>query len=61
MDQILSLLDASKLLGVSPATMRFWKRKGRGPSYVRVGRLLRYQRADLIAWIERHRVATDAR
>ena len=39
-------------------TLANWRTYGRGPAYVRLGRLVRYQVADLEEWIERRRVRT---
>jgi excisionase family DNA binding protein len=51
--------EASDYLGVSQATLRAWKRQGRGPTYFRAGKLLRYRRSDLEAWIRAQLVVPD--
>lgn len=43
--------DLSKLLAVPPATIRTWRYLGTGPSYVKLGRLVRYSRAAVESWI----------
>jgi predicted DNA-binding transcriptional regulator AlpA len=44
---------ASRYLGVSAATLRFWRANGGGPRFYRAGdRLIRYRRVDCDAWIE---------
>jgi excisionase family DNA binding protein len=44
---------ASRYLGVSEATLRFWRANGEGPKYFHAGdRLVRYRRVDLDTWIE---------
>jgi excisionase family DNA binding protein len=44
---------ASQYLGVSEATLRFWRANGEGPIYFHAGdRLVRYRRVDLDTWIE---------
>lgn len=44
---------ASRYLGVSAATLRFWRKNGEGPRFFRAGdRLVRYRRVDLDSWIE---------
>ena len=40
-------------------TLANWRTYGRGPAYVRLGRLVRYQVAELEAWIERKTVRTS--
>jgi excisionase family DNA binding protein len=48
----LSLQQASEYLGVSQAALRAWKRDGKGPTFFRAGKLLRFRKCDLDAWIE---------
>lgn len=36
---------------VSPRTLQRWRMEGTGPSFVRIGRLVRYRRADLDQWL----------
>jgi len=50
-DRVLSLEEASRYLNVSPAAIRTWKREGKAPAYFRAGKLLRFRKADLDAWI----------
>lgn len=42
--------ETAAALRVSPATLRTWRSRGRGPRFVKVGRLVRYRPVDL----ERH-------
>jgi predicted DNA-binding transcriptional regulator AlpA len=51
-----TLLDAravARWLGVSARTLAAWRLRRQGPPYVRVGRLVRYCRADVETWILR--------
>jgi excisionase family DNA binding protein len=48
----LSLEQASDYIGVSEAAMRSWKRGGKGPAFFRAGKLLKFRKSDLDAWIE---------
>jgi excisionase family DNA binding protein len=44
---------AARYLGVSAATLRFWRANGEGPRFFHAGeRLVRYRRIDLNKWIE---------
>jgi excisionase family DNA binding protein len=43
--------QAADHLGLSIATLRAWRHRGRGPRFVRFGRAVRYLRADLDAFI----------
>ena len=38
-------------LGISPVTATKWRRIAEGPQFIRVGRLIRYPRAALEAWL----------
>jgi predicted DNA-binding transcriptional regulator AlpA len=42
---------AAEHLGLSIATLRAWRHRGKGPRFVRFGRAVRYLRADLEAFI----------
>lgn len=55
----LPLLDtgeAAKLLGCTPAALIKFRTERRGPPFVRVGKLVRYRRADLSRWLRSSRV-----
>lgn len=49
---VLNSRQASAYLGCSESVMRLWRSQGQGPRYFRAGKLIRYRRADLDAWIE---------
>ena len=38
-------------LGVSVLSLADWRTKGTGPSYVKVGRCVRYRLSDLETWL----------
>ena len=44
--------QAARYLGVSAGTLRLWRSENRSPRYFRAGKLIRFRRADLDAWIE---------
>ena len=48
--------EAARILGCTDAALALWRKKHRGPSYVRLGRLVRYREADLSDWIAACRV-----
>src|SRR5687767_8278151 len=39
-------------LGVAPATLSQWRYRGIGPTFVKVGRLVRYRTGEVVAWID---------
>lgn len=55
--QLLSERDVSLETGIPAGTLRYWRARGLGPPYIRLGtRSPRYVRADVQAWLERRRV-----
>ena len=53
-NRMLSNVEAASLLGITPNTLKFWRHKGRGPSFVKLGDSpqagVAYDEADVIAW-----------
>ncbi len=52
------LLDcnpAADYLGLSPITLADWRVQGRGPKYVKLGRRVKYDIADLDAYIAKNK------
>lgn len=51
---IISSHDAAALIGVTPATLRFWRCKGKGPRFIKLGQSKQagvcYDPADIEAW-----------
>ncbi|MBZ5609130.1 MAG: helix-turn-helix domain-containing protein [Acidobacteriia bacterium] len=43
--------EAASILGLKPNTLRKWRVLGRGPRYRKLGRAVRYSKADLDAWL----------
>jgi len=58
------LLDeqgAAQLLTVAPGTLGVWRSTGRyNLPFLKVGRAVRYRRADLVAWLEKRTRETGA-
>ena len=50
--QALTEHDVAEQLGLSVATLRAWRLKGKGPRFVRFGRAVRYLAADIEHFIE---------
>jgi hypothetical protein len=57
--QLVTDILAADLLGIKPSTMRSWRCRGVGPSYVKLGRgkkaAVRYDRRDLDRFVEQGR------
>lgn len=52
----LSEVAAAALVGYTPAALRLWRRQGRGPAYIKIGRSIRYAPADVREWFDAHRI-----
>lgn len=51
LDSAINEQEAANLLGVEVPTLRRWRQVGDGPTFMHIGRLVRYRRADLVAWM----------
>lgn len=51
---------AAAYIDSSPATLRKWRHQGRGPGFVRFGRSIRYDVAELDRFIEAHRARSTS-
>lgn len=50
--ELLTTEQAADFLGLSPRTLEDWRYKGGGPRYKKVGRSVRYVKAELIEWVQ---------
>ncbi len=53
-EKFLTVLDVASLLSVRPSTVYQWASLGEIPHY-RLGRIVRFRRTDLDAWVDGHR------
>ena len=52
-NQLLTEKEAAELICYSPRALQNWRVRGGGPAYVKVSaRSIRYQRRDVLKWIE---------
>ena len=58
-DRFVNDVEAGKILAVSPQTLRNYRHLGRGPSYSKRGRMVRYLVSDLFAFMEGGRIDHD--
>ena len=59
--QLLSRKDTAAFLGVTPETLAVWACEKRySLPYVKVGRLVKYRRADIETWLESRTVNVAA-
>jgi DNA-binding transcriptional MerR regulator len=52
--------DAAPLAGVAVKTLENWRTLGLGPKFIKAGRRVFYDPADLFAWREQHRVGSTS-
>lgn len=56
--EILNTQQAAEFLGVSKQFLEIARCRGEGPAYSRIGRLIRYRKEVLLAWVAAHEVQT---
>ena len=52
--------EVAELLGLSVATLRAWRHRGRGPRFLRLGRSVRYLQSDLADFVRASAVDTTS-
>lgn len=50
-DDMLSLQEVCAILRVPEGTLRYWRHLGCGPRSFKIGRHVRYWRADVVLWL----------
>jgi hypothetical protein len=56
-ERLLSPLQAAQRLNLRPTTLKSWRLKNWGPSYIVISRqCVRYRESDLNTWLASHRV-----
>lgn len=50
-DNWINIDEAAKYMGVKPGTIRDWIRKGKGVPAHKIGKLWKFKRSELDAWI----------
>ncbi|WP_299436786.1 helix-turn-helix domain-containing protein [uncultured Rhodospira sp.] len=59
-DPLMTQGQAAAYLSKTVRTLERWRRDGVGPRYLRVGRTIRYRRADVDAWLGGREYASQA-
>lgn len=52
MSELMTPSDVSQLLGISESSLAYWRQLRKGPKAARIGKHLRYRRADVEAWLD---------
>ena len=50
--ELLNTTEAAEVLRLGMATLHRWRKAGKGPPYIEMGRKVYYRRADLERWVE---------
>jgi predicted site-specific integrase-resolvase len=53
--------EAAGMLGVAARTLEEWRRQGRGPRWIRAGRIVLYPVDGLRAWLDQQQPDSGAR
>jgi predicted DNA-binding transcriptional regulator AlpA len=53
--------ELARQANISTAVLRMWRRQGKGPRYVKLGRLVRYLNRDVDVWLNQHAVDEGCR
>lgn len=56
--EVMDEFALAEFLGLTVATLRKWRWLRSGPKFVKVGRLIRYRKADIDAWLDQQTVTT---
>ena len=52
-EALLNERELARMLGVSVGVLRYWRGKGTGPRYRKIGNLVRYAPSDVRDWLDR--------
>lgn len=50
--ELLTANQVAQLTSFPVGTLAYWRMKGEGPEYVKIGRWVRYRREDIDSWID---------
>jgi predicted DNA-binding transcriptional regulator AlpA len=49
--QLLTETEVSRILKCTKAALRRWRREGRGPRFIKLGRMVRYSESDVLGFL----------
>ena len=62
--KVLNHYEAAAMIGITPATLRFWRCKGRGPKFIKLGQAkqagVAYLESDIVEWREARTFASTS-
>lgn len=50
--ELLTSREAAERMGIRPNTLEIWRVKGFGPTFLKVGRAVRYVESDVTDWLD---------
>ena len=50
-DKLLTQKEVKEITGLADSTLEQWRLKGKGPKFIKLGRLVRYRLSDIEAYI----------
>jgi predicted DNA-binding transcriptional regulator AlpA len=50
-DKLLTQKEVKEITGLADSTLEQWRLKGKGPKFIKLGRLVRYRLSDIDAYI----------
>jgi len=53
----LSPVEVEAVFGIRPRTLEFWRREGRGPAFIRAGKVVKYHIDTFDQWMLQHEVS----
>lgn len=56
--KMLTEQDVMNMTGLARGTLAYWRHAGQGPRSYKLGRRVRYDEADVLAWIAESKAAT---
>jgi predicted DNA-binding transcriptional regulator AlpA len=56
-DDLLTTDELARITGLAVITLQHWRAEGRGPTYVKLGRAVRYERAAVARFYAQNRCA----
>ncbi|MEE1617323.1 helix-turn-helix transcriptional regulator [Brachybacterium sp. J153] len=51
--------DVVNMTGLARGTLAYWRHAGQGPRSYKLGRRVRYDESDVLAWIQQQKAATS--
>lgn len=61
LEPLLHERDAARIIGMQPSWLARQRWKGEEPNFIKAGRAVRYEPAELRRWIDAHRCSTELR